>query len=306
MVNVKNLTKKFGGYTAVNNVSFSLKEGEILGFLGPNGAGKTTTIQILMGIMTPTCGEITFFGKDLRIKRSEIMEYVNFSSTYTHLPSDLTVQEVLKYSVYFYNIDDRKGRIKKIISLFKLKELLKQKISDLSAGQLTRVNLAKSMINYPRVLMLDEPTASLDPEAALFVRDFIKTQQKDFNVSVLITSHNMAEVEDVCDRVIFINKGKIFADDTPANLAKSVQIVQLELKFQQGVNQIKSFCKKYAYQFSELDGNTVRIKIDEENIADLLAKMAAEKINFIEISIQKPSLEDYFIQVVKNNASKTL
>ena len=179
---VLDLTKKFGPkhnpFVAVNRISFSLKEGEILGFLGRNGAGKTTTIQMLLGIMTPTSGEIYYFDQDFKTNREQIMEHVNFSSTYTNLPWDLTVHENLTFISYLYQIKDRKNRIRKIVENFKIEKLVNQKLSELSTGQLTRVNLAKSFINKPRVLLLDEPTASLDPETADMVRKILLKEAK--------------------------------------------------------------------------------------------------------------------------------
>src|SRR3989339_1104196 len=173
ILKVTNLTKTFGSgkkaFTAVDNISFGLKEGEILGLLGPNGAGKTTTIQMLLGVLTPTFGEISFFGKLFEKHREEILEKVNFSSTYTNLPWHLTARENLIYTSYLYDIPDRDKRVNEMIVQFRLEKLKNQALNDLSAGQLTRVNLAKAFINKPQVLLLDEPTASLDPETAHFI-----------------------------------------------------------------------------------------------------------------------------------------
>src|SRR3989344_3033352 len=204
VLEVKNLTKKFGNFTAVDNISFSLKEGEILGLLGPNGAGKTTTIQMLLGVLTPTSGDIKYFDKKLTENREEILEQVNFSSSYTNFPWSLTVKEVLTFISYLYSINERKKRLDKIVEMFKLDSLLRKQIHELSSGQLTKVNLAKAFINFPKVLLLDEPTASLDPDVAKYIRDFLLNQQKEFKVSIILTSHNMAEVEEVSDRVKFI------------------------------------------------------------------------------------------------------
>src|SRR5260221_9020618 len=140
ILEVKNLTKQFGLFTAVNDISFSLKEGEILGFLGPNGAGKTTTIQMLLGVLTPTSGTISYFDKEFPKKRQEILEHINFSSTYTNLPWWLTVKENLTWVSYMYDIKDRKKRIERIVEVFRLQDIYKQSMTELSAGQLTRVN----------------------------------------------------------------------------------------------------------------------------------------------------------------------
>lgn len=235
VLKVSNLTKKFGSFTAVNNISFDLKEGEILGLLGPNGAGKTTTIQMVIGVLTPTSGEVNYFGKNLEDNREKILEKINFSSTYTQLPWLLTVEENLRFISYLYEIKNRNQRIDKLAKIFKLEKLLKEQTKNLSSGEITRVNLAKAFINYPKVLLLDEPTASLDPETADYIRKFLLEERDQFNVSIVWTSHNMAEVEEVCDRVILINNGKIIADNTPNKLAKTIEICHVELNIPDGL-----------------------------------------------------------------------
>src|SRR3989344_3708652 len=244
ILEVKNLTKKFGNFIAVNDISFNLKEGEILGFLGVNGAGKTTTMQMLLGILTPTKGDISYFGKNLFSHKSEIMEQVNFSTTYTQLPWNLTVKENLTFISYLYNIPERKKRIEKIMHVFDLVEMANKQVATLSAGQKTKVNLAKAFINFPKVLLLDEPTASLDVETASEMRNMLLKERTEFNTSMLFTSHNMAEVEDICDRVIFIHDGKVIANDTPENLAKSIQISHVMLVLEKGEKKLLEYCNE--------------------------------------------------------------
>jgi ABC-2 type transport system ATP-binding protein len=300
ILEVKNLTKTFADFTAVDDISFSLKEGEILGMLGPNGAGKTTTLQMILGVLSPTCGEIKYFGKDFESNREEILEKVNFSSTYTNLPVDLTVAECMKYTAYLYKIDERKKRTEEIKKLFRLEELWKQPIKELSAGQLTRVNLAKAFINFPRVLLLDEPTASLDPDVSKYIRDFLYEEKKNFNVSIIITSHNMSEVQELCDRVIFINEGKIVADDTPKNLAKTMSIAHVELLIECGMEKLIVLLdeRKIKYRVKE---EHINIDMEEKEVADFLEELKKEGICYDEISIQKPTLEDYFLQMTLRN-----
>jgi ABC-2 type transport system ATP-binding protein len=298
ILEVKNLIKKFNKFTAVDNISFSLKEGEILGLLGPNGAGKTTTIQMLLGVLTPTSGEIIYFGKNLKSHREPILEQVNFSSTYVQLPWRLTVMENLNFFSYFYQINNRKDRINKVINTFRLEKLANKAIHQLSAGQITRVNLAKAFINFPKVLLLDEPTASLDPEVASYIREFLLNERKKFNVSIIITSHNMAEVEEVCDRVIFINHGKIVADDTPDHLAKTIEICHLELMIKDGLKRTIEICQKSRIKYN-LRGRYIIIDIKERNIAEFLRDLMNKGVYYDEISIEKPTLEDYFLAKTK-------
>lgn len=292
---VNNLTKKFGDFTAVDDVSFDLKEGEILGFLGPNGAGKTTTLQMLMGALTPTSGEIIFFGKSLFTNRETILEDINYSSTYTSLPWNLSVKENLTVMSYFYKIPNRKKRIDEIVDIFKLKELMNKRVTELSAGQTTRVNLAKAFINHPKVLLLDEPTASLDPDIAKYLRDFILSQRKDFKVSIIFTSHNMKEVEEICERVIFINKGKIIANDTPVKLARKIDTTQIEL-MPQDMKKLVDFCKSKRIKV-EVDKKYATISLKEKEVSGFIKNLTEENVHFEEISINKPTLEDYFLNV---------
>lgn len=300
ILDVKNLTKKFGSgnaeFAAVDNISFSLKEGEILGLLGPNGAGKTTTIQMLLGILTPTSGDIKYFDKKLIENREEILEQVNFSSTYTNFPWNLTVKEVLTFISYLYAIKERGQRLDKIAYIFKLDSLLKKQIHELSSGQLTRLNLAKAFINFPKVLLLDEPTASLDPDVAKYTRDFLLNQQKEFSVSIVLTSHNMAEVEDVCNKVIFINKGKIIANDTPENLAKSIKTSHVELLINDGFEKAIELCKQKNVSY-KIQGKYIIADVKEKSIPEFLRNLMDKKVYYDEISIQKPTLEDYFLHI---------
>jgi len=301
ILQVKNLKKKFGKFMAVNNISFSLKEGEILGLLGPNGAGKTTTIQMLLRVLMPTSGEVKYFNKSLTDNREEILEKVNFSSTYTQLPWLLTVAENLKFISYLYQIKNRSQRIKKIIETFRLKRLMKEQMKDLSSGEVTRVNLAKAFINYPKILLLDEPTASLDPETADYIRKFLIKERNKFNVSIIWTSHNMAEVEEVCDRVVFINHGKIIADDTPERLAKTIEICHVALNVPDGLKRTIEICqnKKVIYK---LEGRNVVVDLKEKEIPEFLRELMDRGVFYDQISIEKPTLEDYFLQVATNES----
>ncbi|TSC78540.1 MAG: Uncharacterized protein G01um101433_205 [Parcubacteria group bacterium Gr01-1014_33] len=296
VLQIENLEKSYKNVHAVRGISFSLREGEILGMLGPNGAGKTTTIQMCIGVLTPTSGEIRYFGKSLFDHREEILEKINFSSTYTHLPWNLTVKENLTYISYLYAIKNRKERIAKIVKIFRLEPLLKQKVDELSAGQLTRVNLAKAFINFPRVLLLDEPTASLDPEAAKYIREFLLHERQNFQVSIILTSHNMAEVEEVCDRVIFIDKGEIIADDTPENLAKTIEVSHVELLITDGLKRAVEYCREENISH-RVEGRYMWADVKELMIPNFLRGLMDKGVFYSEISIDKPTLEDYFLQV---------
>jgi ABC-2 type transport system ATP-binding protein len=302
VLELKNLTKKFGNFTAVDNISFTLKEGEILGLLGPNGAGKTTTLQLLLGLTTKTSGRIDYFGKNFDNYRSEILEQVNFSSAYTRLPRLLSVKENMTFISYLYKIKDRAKRIDEIAEIFDLKKIWHKETRTLSAGQTTRLNIAKSLINYPKVLMMDEPTASLDPEVAAYIREFLQKQRKEFQVSIILTSHNMSEVEELCDRVVFINKGKIVADDTPENLSKTIEISHLRLLVVK-TDQVKfkEYLKRNNLK-AAVQGPYSILDVKEKEIPNILRSLGDENIKYDEISIERPSLEDYFLSMARNKA----
>lgn len=302
VLEVKNLTKKFGSkaseFTAVDNVSFELSDGEILGLLGPNGAGKTTTIHMLLGVMEPTLGTITYFGKPFKKHREEILEDVNFSSTYISLPWHFTVLEILDIFAHLYGVKDRSQRIKKLLIEFEMEDLKDKQFSMLSAGERTRLVLTKAFLNYPKIILLDEPTASLDVEIAVKVREFLKKQKNEYNVSMLFTSHNMAEVDEMCGRIIIINHGKIVAQDSPENLAKQISECEIELSIIDDFQRAKTFFEKKEIPF-EVDRYRFKLVIDEKNISPFLALLAKEKIGYHEISIEKPDLEDFFLSVIK-------
>ncbi|MDE2312253.1 MAG: ABC transporter ATP-binding protein [Patescibacteria group bacterium] len=294
ILQAKNLVKQFGSFTAVDNISFVLKEGEILGLLGPNGAGKTTTIQMLLGVLTPTAGEVFYFGKNLKQRREQILEQVNFSSTYTNLPWDLTVWENLHFASYLYQIADRKKRIGELLEIFKIADLRKNKLNSLSSGQITRVNLAKAFLNSPKVLLLDEPTASLDPDVAGYIREFILRERKKFQVSIVFSSHNMAEVEELCDRVIFINHGRVVANNTPEGLAKTIEVCHVELR-PADPNLLLRHCASKGLP-ARRQGKYCVVDVKESKLAEFLRELGSSEIVYEEISIDKPTLEDFFIQ----------
>ena len=231
VVEVRNLTKRFERVTAVNGISFEIYQGEILGILGPNGAGKTTTIQMLLGVTTPTDGQIRIFGLDLARNREEILGRVNFSSTYVSLPQSLTVRENLRVFAQLYQVRNSREKIDHLLSVFEILHLRDTVTRKLSTGQLTRVSLVKALLNDPKILFLDEPTASLDPDIADKTRSLLKSIRAQSGLTILYTSHNMKEMEEMSDRIIFLDKGKIISTGTPAEIMKRFQGEDLEEVF---------------------------------------------------------------------------
>lgn len=297
LVAVSHLSKRFRNFLAVDNISFQVHEGEIVGLLGPNGAGKTTTIFMLLDLITPTSGDIRLFGLEYRKDHERILQQLNYSSTYVEMAPRLTVLENLRVMAKLYRIKDAEPLIKKYAEKFEITGFLNKRHDDLSQGQKTRVYLCKSFLNSPKLLLLDEPTASLDPDVAKIVRKQI-AEAREQGMTILLTSHNMAEVEELCDRVLFINHGKIVAEDTPEKLAKKVRQIRVNFMMKDGQKRTMAFSKKSGFP-AVAEGRYVTISVDEQDIAFLLAGLGELGVEYSEISIDKPTLEDYFIKMTK-------
>jgi len=228
VLNVSNLRKSFGEFTAVDDVSFSIMPGEILGLLGPNGAGKTTTMHMLLGLITPTSGSIRMFGMELATHREQILQQVNFSSTYISMPLALTVEENLWVVARLYGVPDIRRRVDDIVKKLEMEEFRQKITRKLSSGQMTRLTLAKAFLTEPKILFLDEPTASLDPDIAHKIRALLKEERRSSGLSILYTSHNMREMEEMSDRIIFLQRGKIVAEGTAQEIVTRFGQADLE------------------------------------------------------------------------------
>jgi ABC-2 type transport system ATP-binding protein len=218
VLTISGLTKEFGSLKAIKGISFSVPSGKIIGLLGPNGAGKTTTINMVLGILEPTQGFIEIFGKNLKKHRSTISKDINFVAVYAHMPANLTVRQNLHIFGLLYEVKNLKERIQFLLREFDLEGFADTKAGLLSSGESSRLNLAKALMNRPRLLLLDEPTASLDPSISQLIRQRIKKYADDTKAAILWTSHNMQEIEVVCDRVLFLSHGKILLSGNPKTL----------------------------------------------------------------------------------------
>jgi len=232
-IEIKNLSKQYNGIKAVKNINFNIKKGSIVGLLGPNGCGKTTTIGMILGLIKPSAGEIFINAQNIENEnnRTKILEKVNFISPYVELPKKLTVEENLKVYGSMYGVSNLKEKILELMEQLNLLEFRKRKTGELSSGQKNRVSLAKALINDPEILLLDEPTASLDPDVGDYIRGYIENFASKKGATILLASHNMNEVERLCNEVMMMKSGKIIDEGTCNSLIKKHGRKNLEETF---------------------------------------------------------------------------
>ncbi len=299
ILKVKNLTKKFNKFTAVDNISFDLKEGEILGLLGPNGAGKTTTIQMLLGITTPTTGTIHYFDKDFFKHSQYCLSRLNFTSAFNNLQGRNSVWENLQVFANLYNVENYIPKIKKLINRFEMEDFVYKRYFDLSTGQKTRANFIKALINDPKIILMDEPTASLDPDIADKTLTFIEELRKERLITILYTSHNMSEVTRICDRVIFMDKGLIVAQDTPLGLTKRIQVAQLRLTFNDKKDVVIKYLENEHLDYRFDGAHVVYVTTEEKSLPKIIFDLSKEGIWMTDIEVKKPTLEHVFLQIAR-------
>jgi ABC-2 type transport system ATP-binding protein len=280
IVRAKGLTKLFGSHKAVDDISFDIWPAEIVGFLGPNGAGKTTTIRMLLNILRPNTGHLEIFGETYAAARKKILQQMNASSGTLTLPGKLSVHDNLHIFADLYGIDHAGKRVDELIEKFDLTKYRHRQLYSLSTGQQVRVSLAKAFINRPRLLLLDEPTSSLDPEVADRVRNFLIDVVREEKTTVFLTSHNMQEVEKVCSRVLFINLGRIQAEGTPRELALRVRAWRLTVTTVTPTGSER----------------TVIVEMDRDDVGGYFNKLVKSGHAIKSMSIHEPTLEDFFVQ----------
>ena len=311
VLSVRDLRKVYPGkhkeFVAVDSISFDLYPGEILGLLGSNGAGKTTTIQMLLSTLKPTSGAIVYFGKDFFKHRSDILKKVVFASTYVSLPWMLTAAQNLEVFARLYGIPVKEihPRMDVLLERFGILDKKKHPIAQFSAGQITRLMLVKAFMVNPEIVLLDEPTASLDPDVAQEVCQFVLEQKQQRGTSILFTSHNMAEVAEVCDRVLFLQNGKIVANDIPENLARSVSTCRMQLLVGDGMKRTVSIAEKLSLAY-KMEHRTIEFSLDETHIATFLTALAHAGVVYTNINIIQPTLEDYFLKMVESGRAEVI
>jgi ABC-2 type transport system ATP-binding protein len=310
MIKVENVTKKFNGFTALDNVTFEVKQGEILGLLGPNGAGKTTTLRILTNYFNPTFGQIKYDNLDIIEDALKIRQKIGYLPENNPLYQDLKVKEYLTFAAQMHDIDKNeiKEAVKKVAEICGLKEKLNQEINKLSKGFKQRVGLAQALIHNPEILILDEPTEGLDPNQRIEIRDLIKKIGAE--KTVILSSHVLSEVEATCDRVIIINKGKIVAVGSPAELKNQTSsLTKISLKVagpeDQIINAIKQLPGVKNITKVKKENNQIHLQIETEAQTELQNKLAqlivANGWELFGINREETSLEDIFVKLTKNN-----
>lgn len=294
-------------FIAVGGISFDLFPGEILGLLGSNGAGKTTTIQMLLSTLKPTSGSIVYFGKDFFKHRSDILKKVAFASTYVSLPWMLTAGQNLEVFARLYGVPVKviHSRMDALLERFGILDKKKSPVSEFSAGQITRLMLVKAFMVHPEIVLLDEPTASLDPDVAQEVCQFVLEQKERHRTSILFTSHNMSEVSEVCDRVLFLQNGKIVADDIPEKLARSVSTCRMQLLVGDGMKRTVMIAGKLCMPY-KIEHRTIELNLDETQIATFLSALAHAGVVYTNIHIIQPTLEDYFLKMVETGRAELI
>jgi len=309
---VKNLTKIFPAhrtvwgtiktpaFTAVDDVTFHVGKGEILGLLGPGGAGKTSIIQMLIGTLAPTSGAITYFGTNLAGNRPTIMRRVGYASSYVGMAKVLTVEENLKLYARLYQLSahEEKKRINECLALLDAVDLLNRPFGTLSPGEAARIGMAKAFLPTPDLVLLDEPSATLDPRATHEIYSRIRYYSQQTGCSFIFSSHNMTEVSETCDRVLVLWNGKIIADDTPTELATRVATVRIEITVGPSLDDALAYLAGMGFEHSWHD-DVVTIETKKHKIGQILRGLDDEGIRYDDITIHKPQLEDFFTAIAK-------
>lgn len=311
MIEVKNVTKKYGSFTAVDNINFDIKEGEIVGLLGPNGAGKSTTMNMMTGFIEPTEGEILIDGYDILKKSKQAKKQIGYMPEGVPLYNDLTVKEFVAYMADLKSVrsKEKKESIKKVIEETDLSEVQNKLIKNLSRGYKQRVSMAGALVGNPKVLILDEPTVGLDPKQITEIRNLIKSLGKKH--TIILSSHILSEVSQICEKVIIINKGKIVAIDTPQNLEdKSKQDNLITVTIEDPENKMEKVTKeingiKEVKLVKDNEDGTKQYSITSAENKDLRKKIfetfAKEKITIFELKKTETTLEDAFMKLIETN-----
>ncbi|HUZ77935.1 MAG TPA: ABC transporter ATP-binding protein [Chloroflexota bacterium] len=300
ILEVRNLTKLFGTFRAVDGISFRVPRGKIIGLLGPNGAGKTTTIHMLVGITLPDAGSIAYFGRELHQHRAYCLQRMNFASAFNTLQGRITVRENLVVFAQLYGIRRPEPKIRELAEYFSITQLLGQRFLTLSAGQKTRVNLVKSLLNDPEIVLMDEPTASLDPDIADRTLSLIEALRATRNISIVYTSHEMDEVTRICDEVIFLDHGRIVAQGAPAALTQGAARAQVRVTFA-GRAELVAAALRSGFADVLLDHQEVVVTTEDRLVPRAIFDIGQAGVEILDIDIKKATLEDVFLRIARGD-----
>lgn len=309
IVEVKNLTKTYTKSSwkfweshqetkALKGVSFEVYEGEIFGIVGPNGAGKTTLINILSGLLYKDEGSVKIFGKESDENREELAARMNVSTAYSGLSGNLTVEENLRIFAKIYDVENKEEKIDEVLELFQIEELRDKKVHHISAGQRTRANLCKSFINEPELLLLDEASAGLDPHIAEITRNAVQQLNDEHGTTIIVTSHNMEDIDSLSDRMMFLHKGEKLRTGTPNSLKTEIHVKVLEVTVDELTDEFEELLN---HVNGDINGNTGRVKIEhEEDIINILDRVSELDVTVVDIEAQNPDLDEVFKKVARD------
>ena len=299
ILKVEGLVKNFGTLRALGGVSFAIEKGSVVGLLGPNGAGKTTCIDILLGSTIPNGGTVEYFGQDFFAHKRAALKRINFASAYHNLQNRTSVRENLLVFACLYEVENPGRRIDELLEYFEVQDLASRRYGDLSAGQRTRVMLIKSLMNDPELILMDEPTASLDPDIADKTLSMIEDLRRDRELSILFTSHNMDEVDRICDEVIFLDRGQIVAHGTPSQLTRRIPHAELQLAFEGEPAAVMRYLDAASHTYRMLDESKVVVTTNERDISQIIFDLRQMGTAITDVDTRKPDLEDVFLQIAR-------
>jgi ABC-2 type transport system ATP-binding protein len=291
------LTKRYGDVLALDRLDLAIQSGEVVGLLGPNGAGKTTTVNLILGVLSPSSGRVLLFGRELERHRSELLRRVNFASAYAGLPRNLTLRENLLIFADLYEVSEPEQRLKRVLGELELEALANRTVMQLSAGQRMRAVLAKALLSEPELLLLDEPTASLDPDTADRVREYLAELARVRRVTLLWASHNMAEVERHCSRVVFLHRGRVVLDGPPRELARRSGQVLVRFKALGPLSDEAAAALDGRLR-EDADGWFEATAEDDAEAAGLVACIH-DSVGLVGLELRQPSLEDLFVRLAR-------
>lgn len=295
---VESLTKSFGEVRALKGISFAVPRGAIVGLLGPNGAGKTTCIDILLGATTPDSGTVQYFGSDFFSNRSSALRRINFASSYHNLQNRVTVRQNLLVFANLYEVEEPKKTIERMAEYFEILGIMDRRFGDLSAGQRTRVNLIKSLLNNPELVLMDEPTASLDPDIADKTLGLIEELRDERQLSILFTSHRMEEVNRLCDDVVFLDHGEVVRRGRPADLTAAYPEAQVRIQIEGSLESVLRYLEECQF-VHRVAGDEVFITAVTSQIAQLIHDVTRLSDSIRNLDVKKSDLEDVFLSIAR-------